>query len=350
VAEKTRQGAGHRVCVTGASGFIGTHIVRELLERGYRVRGTVRDPGDDEKCAHLRKIAEGKPGELELVAADLMERGSFHPAIAGCDLVVHSASSVRLRAKNPQRDIVDVAVDGTNNVLDAIVDSGGVRRLVLTSSIAAIQDESKPHGHRFTEEDWNESSTVEDAPYPLSKALAERAAWKRVESLEGDARFELVTINPTYVLGPLYARDHLRSSPVLVRDLLTGKFPLVPNFHFGIVDVRDVADAHAEALHRDDASGRHILDSGGLWVREMAAILRKSFPEHRVPRWPMPNFAMYFVAAFDKRLSWSFLRRNLGVEHRNDNRRSIERLGIQYRDVGDTIRDTARSFIDNRWL
>jgi dihydroflavonol-4-reductase len=336
--------------VTGASGFIGSHIVRELLERGYRVRGTVRDPGDAKKTAHLRAIAEGKPGELELVAADLVERGAFDGAIAGCELVVHSASSVRLTAKDPQREIVDVAVDGTNNVLDSIVKVGGVRRLVLTSSIAAIVDDTLPRDYLYSEADWNESSTVDESPYPLAKTLAERAAWKRLEALDEAERFELVAINPTFVLGPLYVRDHIRSSPSIVRDLLRGKFPLIPNFHFGFVDVREVAFAHAEALRRENASGRHILDSRGVWLREMAAILRAAFPGHKVPRLPMPDVAMYVLAGFDKRLTWNFLRKNLGVAHRIDNRRSIERLGVKYRSIADSICDTARSLIDGGWL
>lgn len=338
------------MCVTGASGFIGSHIVRELLERGYRVRGTVRDPGDESKTAHLRSIAADAGGELELVAADLLQRGSFHDAIADCPLVVHSASSVRLTAKDPQREIVDVAVEGTNNVLDAVVEVGGVRRVVLTSSIAAIVDESLPDDYLFSEADWNESATLDDAPYPLAKTLAEKAAWKRVEALPEAERFQLVTINPTFVLGPLYIRSHIRSSPAIVRDLLRGKFPLVPNFHFGIVDVRDVAIAHAEALRREDASGRHLLDGRGLWLREMAAILRATYPDRRIPRLPMPDVAMYLLAAFDKRLTWNFLRRNLGVARRLDNHRSIERLGIQYRSVGESVRDTARCLVDNGWL
>jgi dihydroflavonol-4-reductase len=338
------------VCVTGASGFIGSHIVRELLERGYRVRGTVRDPGDEAKTAHLRTIAAEAGGELELVAADLQRRGSFDEAVAGCELVVHSASTTRLTARDPQREIVDVAVEGTHNVIDAIAKAGGVRRLVLTSSIAAVMDESLPEDYRLSEADWNESATLEDSAYPLSKTLAEKAAWKRVEALPDDARFELVTLNPTFVLGPLYVRSHIRSSPAIVRDLLRGKMPLIPNFHLGIVDVRDVAIAHAEALRREDASGRHILNGRSLWMREMAAILRAAHPARKIPRLPMPDLAMYALAAFDKRLTWGFLRRNLGVARRIDNRRSIERLGMQYRDVADSIRETARCLIDGGWL
>jgi dihydroflavonol-4-reductase len=324
--------------------------VRELLERGYRVRATVRDPGDEARTAHLHTIAAKAGGELELVAADLTQRGSFDDAVAGCELVIHSASTTRLTADDPQRDIVDVAVEGTNNVLDAVVKAGRVRRLVLTSSIAAVIDESLPPDYLFSEADWNESATLADSPYPLSKTLAEKAAWKRVESLPEGERFQLVTLNPTFVLGPLYVRAHIRSSPAIVRDLLRGKFPLVPNFHLGIVDVRDVAIAHAEALRREDASGRHILDSRGVWMREMAAILRATYPDRRIPRLPIPDVAMYLVAAFDKRLTWNFLRRNLSIARRIDNRRSIERLGMQYRGVADSIRETARSLIEGGWL
>ncbi len=336
--------AGDRILVTGGSGYIASHIVQQLLAKGFEVRATVRDPQDHAKTGHLRAL-EGAD-RLELVAADLTGEGDFHEPARDAQGVVHAASSVRLRAADPQRDIVDVAVDGTKNVLDAIDAAPDVRTVVVTSSIAAVIDDDKDPSYRFDEDDWNTSSTVHNAPYPLSKTLAERAAWARAET----ADYRLTTINPGLVLGPVFIKAHIRSSPNVLHDLLSGKFPLAPQFCFGIVDVRDVARAHVEALVRPDAQGRHILCNRGMWMREIASMLRTEFPTQEVPRFQMPNFAMYAVALFDKRLTWDFLRRNLGVQRRLDNAKSKRALGIEYMPIEDTILDTARSFIEHGLL
>ena len=331
---------GDRILVTGGAGYIASHVVQQLLEAGFEVRATVRAPDDRDKTAHLRGFTGAD--RLELVAADLTREGDFHEPVKGCKAVVHAASSVRLQAKDPKRDIVDVAVEGTRNVFDAIDAAEGIASVVVTSSIAAVIDETKDPSYRFDEDDWNESSDVHNSPYPLSKSLAEREAWKRAER----ADYRVVTINPGLVLGPVLTKAHRRTSPGVLHDLMSGKFPLVPRFRFSVVDVRDVALAHVEALRRPGAQGRHILAARGIWMRELADILRAEFPGRRVPKYPMPNFAMYAVALFDARLSWDFLRRNLDVERRLDNSKSKRALGIDYRPIPETVIDTARSFIE----
>lgn len=338
--------AGDLVCVTGASGFIASHVVDQLLRGGYRVRGTVRDPGDAAKTAHLRALAEDSGGELELVAADLTEPGAFDEAVRDCPWVCHTASSVRLHAKDPQREIVDVAVDGTTNVLKSVAAAGQARRVVLTSSIAAVIDEEKLQGHTFTEEHWNESARVDVNPYPLSKTLAERAAWDFVKAQPEGEGFDMVVINPAWVIGPVMAKVHGRSSPSAIRDLLTGKFPLAPKLGLNCVDVRDVALAHVRALQRPQAEGRFIISNRGTDMTTMAKLLRQTFPGGKAPRFAMPNPLMYVVAIFDKRITWAFLRRNLGPATRIDNRKSREVLGIEYRPVEESVRATGQSFID----
>ena len=335
---------GDLVCVTGASGFIGSHVVDALLSAGYAVRATVRDADDEAKTAQLRRL-EGADERLEIVSADLMKPGSFDDAVADCPYVCHVAASVKLRAKDPQREIVDVAVKGTHNVLDSIDKAGAARRVVMTSSIAAIVDETKPSDFVHDESCWNESSTLEESPYPLAKALSEKAAWARYEKLDPADRYGFVTVNPTLVLGPVRAKVHVRSSPAIIRDLMAGKFPMIPNFRFGVVDVRDVALAHVRALQRP-AEGRHLLNAEAAWLTDLAKIVRDAFPDAKVPRFRMPNPLMYAVAIFDKRLSWSFLRRNLGNVTLYDNAKSKTSLGMQYRTLEDTLKATGRSFVD----
>lgn len=336
---------GKLVCVTGASGYVGTHVVRELLERGYRVRGTVRDTSQEEKTAHLYRLAEGSAYPLELVSANLMDEGAFDEAFAGCDYICHVAASVRLTAKDPQREIVDVALEGTRNALRSAAKAGTVQRFVLTSSVAAVYNIEPRPGYTYTERDWTEDATLEESPYPLAKTQSEQAAWSFVR--DESPSFDLVSINPAYVMGPMYTRGHLRSSPALLRDIFTGKFPMCPQFNFGIVDVRDVADAHVNALEIPEASGRYLLYNEPMWVKDMALAMRKAFPKQKkIPRFNMPNFVMYGVAMFDKRINFSFLRRNLGQINAVDNRKSIAELGITYRPKEQSIVDSCQAMFD----
>lgn len=333
------------VCVTGASGYVGTFVVAELLARGYSVRGTVRDPKDEGKTRHLRAL-----GDVTLVAADLMDEGSFDEAIAGCDGVIHTASVVVLNADDPQREIVDVAVKGTLNVLGSVLEAGTVKRVVQTSSVAAIIDGEAPITRPFTEMDWNESATVESAPYDVSKRDAERAAVAFRDALPEAERFELTAVHPVFVLGPVPAKGHLKTSPSLLRDVLSGKFPMAPNLAFGVVDVRDVAAAHVNALEVEAPAPRYLLTSESWTIPRIARYMRQVQPRSKAPRFRMPDPLMYVVAAFDKRVSRSFLKRNLGKQRILTNKRAREDLGVVFRPVEETLRDCAQSMVDEGWV
>lgn len=342
----TQTGEGRTVLVTGASGYLGSHVVKLLLEQGYRVRAMVRDPDNTDNVGHLHTLVEAPRHPLELVAGDIMQPDSLDGPLTGCELVCHMASSVRLFAADPQRDIVDVAVKGTEHVLAAVQRAGTVRRVVLTSSVAAVAGYDKPEGYVFTEKDWNESADLKTTPYLLSKTLAERAAWSFHDALPESERFELVALNPVVVMGPLLKKAHVRSSPNTLRDLLVRKMPACPRFHFDLVDVRDVALAHLRALELPEAHGRYILHNRGLWMREMAQIIAPRFPDYPVPTWPLPDLAVYAAALFDKRLTFSFLRLQLGFVMLCDNTRSRRELGLEYRPIEETLVDTCQSFID----
>ena len=333
-------------CVTGASGFIGSHVVAELLERGYRVRGTVRDHTDEAKTAHLLALAEGRSGSLELVTANLLDAEPWDDAVAGCDYVFHVASAVFLAAKNPQVDIVDPAVKGTEYVFAAIARAGTVKGVGLTSSIAAISSTEPKPDHTFTEEDWVEDATLESNPYGLAKKLAEKSAWRAREALPLDTRYDMVVVNPVLVLGPAYARVHLRSSLSVIRDLMRGSFKGAPKLGFGVVDVRDVVEALVGGV-LDGQNGRFILHNKFMYMREIAMIIREAYPDRKVPTRRLPNFLMYAAAMFDKRLSWAFLKRNLGRETKIDNSKVQRDLGIQFRSAKDSIIDTCKSFDDH---
>jgi len=330
------------VCVTGASGYIGSHIVRELLERGYRVRATVRDISDEGKVGHLRNLVPDATDRLSLHRADLMVRGDFDRVIDGCDYVCHAASSVMLQAKDPQRQIIDISLEGTKNVFASIAKAKSVKRVVHTSSIAAITNHARRPNHLYTEADWASDLTIKNSPYGLSKVLAEREAW----AAERDGQFSLVTINPVFVLGPIYSRVHARSSPSMIRDFLRRKMPGAPRLRMSMVDVRDVAAAHVNALENADASGRYILYNEGRWMKEVASLIKKRFPQYKVRARQLPDLFLYAGSLFDKRLSFSFLRSSLGRVSRIDGSKVSRELGIRYRPVEESIVDTCQSMID----
>jgi len=280
------------------------------------------------------------------VQADLLQDGDFDAVMEGARFVCHLAAMVRLGAKDPQREIVDPAVNGTRNVFSAARKSGTVQRVVMTSSIAAVTDEHRPKAHVYTEADWNDSATLQSAPYHLAKTKSERAAWSFVRSLPSEGAFDLVTLNPTVVFGPVYISGHRRSSPSMLRELMVGAWPMVPDIRINVVDVRDVALAHVHAIANPRASGRYILAHADVSFQDLCAIVRDAYPHAKVPRFRAPNFAVYAIALFEKRLTWAFLRKALGTMRPIDGSKITHELGIRYRDPRKTILDTAQSFYD----
>ena len=191
------------VCVTGATGYVAGWIVKRLLDAGLTVHATVRDPDDVEKLAHLREAESDAPGTLHFFQADLLEAGSFREAVEGCGIVFHTASPFQMSVKDPEADLVKPAAHGTRNLLEAVNAAPSVKRVVLTSSCAAIYGdnadlERTPRGV-FDEEVWNTSSSLEHQPYAYSKTQAERAAWTIADA---QSRWRLVVVNPSLVMGP----------------------------------------------------------------------------------------------------------------------------------------------------
>jgi len=337
---------GALVLVTGASGYIAGHCVRELLEHGYRVRGTVRSLADGRKTEHLRRMAESLGGALELVEADLSADRGWSEAAKGCTYVLHVASPFPPEVPKDEMDLIRPAVDGTRRVLRAAAEAGSVKRVVMTSSVAAVAfGHTDGHDKVRTEADWSQVENCE--AYQKSKTLAERAAWEYVEGLPAERRLELAVINPGFVLGPLQNADP-GTSGELIRKLMVREMPACPELGFAPVDVRDVALAHRLAMERPEAAGnRYICAGEHVWVQDMAKVLAAEFNPrgYRVPTGRLPYWLMWIIARFDKavRLALGYVGRKEMVSSAKAQRE----LGWTMRPIEQTIVDTARTMIEH---
>jgi dihydroflavonol-4-reductase len=226
--------------VTGATGYIAGVLIKQLLELGVTVHATVRDPSDTSRLKYLIDLAEKSPASLKFFKGDLLDEGSFAEGMKGCTIVFHTASPFSLSAKDPQKDLVEPAVHGTRNVLNEATKAETVKRVVLTSSCAAIYNDAsdtyKAPGNKLTEEVWNSGSSLTYKPYSFSKTKAELAAWEIAGS---QTNWTLVVMNPCMVMGPGVKYHETSESFSMIKNLGGGEYASgCPNFCMGVVDVR----------------------------------------------------------------------------------------------------------------
>lgn len=272
--------ASKTVCVTGASGYIASWIVKFLLQRGYTVKATVRFPDDPKRTEHLLSLAGAKE-RLHLFKADLLQEGSFDSVVDGCEGVFHTASPFYHNVKDPQAELIDPAVKGTLNVLGSCAKTPTVRRVVLTSSIAAVAYNGKPRTPEVVVDEtwWSNPDFCKEMEmwYVLSKTLAEEAAWEFVKQ----KGIDMVTINPAMVIGPLL-QPTLNTSSAAILNLINGS-ETYPNLSFGWINVKDVANAHILALENPSAEGRYCLVERVAHYSEIVKKLLELYPTLRLP-------------------------------------------------------------------
>ena len=334
-----------RVLLSGATGFIASHTIAALLEAGHEVIGTVRDASKREATAHLRALP-GASERLQLVSADLASPGAFDAPAREADYVIHMASPYQLTVADAARDLVAPAVEGTRNMLEACARSPRVRRVVVTSSMAAITDE--PDSSKvLTEADWNTKSSLQRNPYYYSKTAAEHAAWDFHR--ERTPAWSLVTVNPFIVIGPAM-NAALNESNKIFADLMGGAYPAIMALTWGFVDVRDVADAHVRALTSAAANGRYLCAGETRSMREVVEFLRgHGYAHTRLPKFgldgPLGNRLALLAAATQPKGVASYLRSHLGRVVRYDNSKIQRDLGLRFRPLADSITDTAADLV-----
>lgn len=337
------------VLVTGASGFIAIHCILQLLEQGYRVRGTLRSMNrEPELRSTLAKFVQADD-RLEFVQADLLEDTGWAEAVRGCDYVLHVASPFPLLRPKNEEDLIRPAQEGTLRVLRAAAEHG-VKRVVLTSSNAAVSAGHPPSKTHFDESDWSPHDSPTIDPYPKSKTLAERAAWDFMKSLPPGHPLELAVINPGLVLGPL-PDTHQRTSGELVQQLMGGKLPGLARIQMTGVDVRDVASAHLAAMVTPEAAGQRFLCIAEVfWLRDAALILKKNFEArgYTVRTNVFPGWAVYLAAIFVKPARLTL--RSLNREMTYDTTRIRSVLNWKPRGLEEMLVSMAESLIELKML
>ncbi|KAL6858980.1 hypothetical protein ACP4OV_017982 [Aristida adscensionis] len=317
-----------KVCVTGASGFIASWLVKRLLESGYHVLGTVRDPGNHKKVAHLWDLAGAKE-RLELVKADLLEEGSFDDAVMACEGVFHTASPI-ITNSDSKEEMLNAAINGTLNVLRSCKKNPLLKRVVLTSSSSTVRIKGEaelPPNVSLDETSWSSIPFCESLKiwYAVAKILAEKLAWEFAK----ENNIDLVVVLPTFVIGPNLSPE-LGPTASDVLGLFqgeTGKFTVYGRM--GYVHIDDVATCHILAYETAGAQGRYICNSAVLDVNDLVSLLAKRFPSYPIPK-SLPNV--------------------YGEQSYGFNTSKARGLGVEFKGVEEMFDDAVRSLQGHGYL
>lgn len=332
-----------RILVTGGSGFIGSHIILQLLVAGHQVRTTVRSLKREGDVRAMLREGGAEPGDrLSFFAADLENDAGWLHAVAGCEYVLHVASPLPRDLPKDENALIAPARDGTLRVLRVARDAG-VKRVVLTSSFGAIGYGQKLRTKPFDETDWSDPNG-EVTSYVKSKTLAERAAWDFMAKEGGS--LELSVVNPVGVFGPVLGPDY-SASILLVSRLLDGAMPGLPRLYFGIVDVRDVADLHIRAMSLPAAKGERFLGVAGdfMSMLEIAKVLKARMGgwAKRVPTRQAPDWLVRLASLRDPAIK--LILPELGKYKNATNEKARQVLGWSPRSNEEAIVATAESLV-----
>ena len=331
------------VLVTGANGYLASWIVKKLLIEGHTVHATVRDKHNKEKINHLSEYEKKYKGNIKFFSADLLEKNSFDEAMRNCSIIFHTASPFKLEIKDPVKELINPALEGTKNVFTSADKIDSVKKIVLTSSVAAMYTDASECknliNNEITELTWNKTASINYQPYSYSKTLAEKEAWSLYKK---QSKWELVVINPSLVLGPFPNATQTTSESInLLKQIGDGTFKIgVPKMPIGVVDVRDVAWMHAEALERSELNGeRLMMASTPITMPEIARHLKSN--GYKVRTWALPNTIVKLMAIFIKEAR--LVTRGLGTTNHYDCSNTIEKTGWVSKSHEEMIVSAAKS-------
>ncbi|CAG9536805.1 unnamed protein product [Cercopithifilaria johnstoni] len=336
--DSTSENNNCRVLVTGASGYLAIHCVQQLLQQGYKVRGTVRDLNCSKKVNPLRQLANSDRLELFRVAFEDSE-DLWEKAITDCTYVLHLASPCEIIANSM---IVEIAVCGTLKVLRSASKRQCVRKIVLTMG-------HKNRKKCFTEDDWTNLKWKHLHAYHRSKTLAEQAAWNFMEE-NPDVSFSLTVLNPSLIIGPSL-QNAKGSSVMIISRFMDGSMPAYPAMKLGLVDVRDVAKAHILAMKERKSDGQRILITAEtLSFRQIANILRQEFGKqgYSIPRFRVPYVILWLHSLVDKAALQALPL--YGHEDKLDNFKGSQLLGISYQDIRKSLIEMVYDMIERNIL
>lgn len=331
------------VLVTGGSGFVGTHCILQLLAAGHQVRTTLRSLAREGEVHRMLREGGAEPdGRLSFFVADLEKDAGWAEAVAGCEYVLHVASPFPRTVPKNEDELILPAREGTLRVLRA-ARQAGVKRVVLTSSFAAIGYGHPPQAAPFNETDWTDPAGEDVLPYAKSKTLAERAAW---DFIAREGGLELSVVNPVGIFGPVLGPDYA-TSILLVQKLMDGELPGCPRVWFGAVDVRDVADLHLRAMTHPAARGERFLAVSGDFpsVVELARMLKERMgaAARRVPTRQLPDWLIRLAALWDPAVRQ--ILPELGKKKNATSEKARRLLGWTPRSREDAIAATAESLV-----
>jgi nucleoside-diphosphate-sugar epimerase len=332
------------VLVTGGSGFIGSQSILQLLAAGHTVRTTVRSLQRASEVRQMLRQAGADPADrLSFFAADLIRDAGWPEAVSGCDYVLHVASPFPANVPKDENDLIVPAREGALRVLRASRDAG-VKRVVLTSSFAAIGYGQAPQAAPYNETNWTNPNGEGATPYVKSKTLAERAAWDFI-AREGRG-LELSVVNPVGVFGPVLGPDYA-TSILLVQRMMDGALPGCPRICFGAVDVRDVVDLHIRAMTNPAAIGERFLAVAGdfMWMVEIAKTLKTHLGDaaKRVPTRELPNWLVRLASLKDPAIKQ--ILPELGKAKNGTSEKARRMLGWKPRSNEECVVATAESLI-----
>lgn len=341
------------VLVTGATSYIAGWLIKQLLAEGITVHACVRDPSNNDKIKHLEKLERKSGAQIKYFKSDLLEEGSYDEAIEGCAVVFHVASPFVLSVEDPQRDLADPAKIGTRNVLESANKAESVQRVVLTSSYVAMFGDnadlvSLPNG-TVDEDCWNTTSTLHHQPYPYSKVIAEKEAM-RIHQEQN--RWDLVVINPSLVLGPSLNESATSESFNIMRQMGNGDLGMgVPNLGIGVVDVRDVAEAHYRAAYTPTASGRYLVSGHDTSMMSIGQQLLPEYKSYPIPPRILPKALVWLVGPIqNKSLTRKYVCQNVNYDFKGNATKSIKDLGLQYRPLKQSVTEMFQQLIDTKQI